>query len=140
MNSSTPKPEKSFLGVGVAFPVALERDLSITMAVYDEDIRQAIHMILGTNRGERIMRPAFGAGLNDFIFEPVNTTTMHLVKTRVEESLIDWEPRIDVEQVKVSTDPATRNLLLIEVEYRVRATNSHANFVYPFYLEEGTAS
>lgn len=108
------------------------------MAAYEEDIRQAILIIMGTNPGERVMRPDFGAGLNAFVFEPVTTTLLALVKTRVREALIDWEPRIDVEEVKVTTDPAERNLLLIEVSYRVRATNTLHNLVYPFYLQEGT--
>jgi phage baseplate assembly protein W len=86
------------------------------------------------------MRPDFGAGLNRFVFEPVNTTTMALVKTRVRESLIDWEPRIDVVSVEVTTDENEKNLLLIEMSYRVRATNTLHNLVYPFYLQEATAT
>jgi phage baseplate assembly protein W len=81
------------------------------------------------------MRPDFGAGLNQFVFEPVNTATMAQVKTRVEEALIDWEPRIVIEEVKVSADPSERNSLVIEVQYWVRATDSRQNLVYPFYLE-----
>lgn len=109
------------------------------MVAFEEDIDQAIKIILGTDRGERVMRPDFGAGLNSFVFEPVSQATMQLVKTRVEESLIDWEPRIDVESVKVTTDQADRNRLLIDVTYRVRATNSVRNLVYPFYLQEGAS-
>lgn len=109
------------------------------MVAFEEDIDQAIKIILGTDRGERVMRPDFGAGLNSFVFEPVSPATMQLVKTRVEESLIDWEPRIDVESVKVTTDQADRNRLLIDVTYRVRATNSVRNLVYPFYLQEGAS-
>jgi Bacteriophage baseplate protein W len=128
-------PQKSFLGVGVGFPVRLTSEQTLESAIYEEDIRQAIHIILGTNPGERLMRPDFGAGLNQFIFEPVNTATMAQVKTRVEEALIDWEPRIVIDEVKVSADPSERNTLLIEVQYRVRATDSRQNLVYPFYLE-----
>jgi uncharacterized protein len=128
-------PQKSFLGVGVGFPVRLTSEQTLESAIYEEDIRQAIHIILGTNPGERLMRPDFGAGLNQFIFEPVNTATMAQVKTRVEEALIDWEPRIVIDEVKVSADPSERNSLLIEVQYRVRATDSRQNLVYPFYLE-----
>ena len=129
--------EKSFLGIGWAFAVCLEQDGSIATAAYEEDIRQAIRIILGTNQGERVMRPDFGAGLNAFLFEPVSTTTMLMVKKRVEDALIDWEPRIDVLSVKVTTDSSERNKLLIDVEYRVRVANTVANLVYPFYLQEG---
>jgi phage baseplate assembly protein W len=132
-------PEKGFLGVGWAYPVRLSADGTLSTAAYEEDIRQAIRIILGTNPGERVMRPDFGAGLNALVFEPINTTTMELVRNRVREALVDWEPRIDVETVKVTTDPSMRSALFIDVHYRVRATNAHHNLVYPFYLEEGTA-
>jgi uncharacterized protein len=131
-------PAKSFLGCGWAFPPAVAPNGSIADAVYEEDIHQAIWIILGTNPGERLMRPDFGSGLNTFIFEPVNTTTMEKVKTRVEDSLVAWEPRIDVKKVTVMTDGTERNRLLIDVQYRVRATNTVRNLVYPFYLQEGS--
>ena len=129
--------EKAFLGVGWAFSVCLAGDGVISTAAYEEDIRQAIRIILGTNHSERLMRPDFGAGLNAFVFEPVSMTTMLLVRKRVEDALIDWEPRIDLLNVTVTTDSSERNKLLIDVEYRVRATNTLANLVYPFYLLEG---
>jgi hypothetical protein len=133
-------PEKAFLGVGWSFPLQVDVTGAPVMVAYEEDIRQAIMIIMGTEPGERIMRPDFGAGLNRFVFEPVNTTTMALVKTRVRESLIDWEPRIDVVSVEVTTDENEKNLLLIEMSYRVRATNTLHNLVYPFYLQEATAT
>jgi phage baseplate assembly protein W len=132
-------PQKAFLGVGWSFPVCVEADGRTATAIYEEDIQQAIRIILGTDRGERVMRPDFGAGLNDFVFEPINQTTLQTVMTRVKESLIKWEPRIDVLQVTVNTDPAENNKLLIEVNYRVRATNALQNLVYPFYLQEGAS-
>ena len=140
MAATRPDPSTAFLGVGWNFPPRVEADGRLTTAAYEEDIRQAIRIILGTNRGERQMRPDFGGGLNSFVFEPVNTTTMQLVKTRVEEALIDWEPRIDVDGVTVTTDETQRNTLFIDIAYRVRATNSLHNLVYPFYLEEGAAT
>lgn len=85
------------------------------------------------------MRPDFGAGLNQFVFEPINIATMEALKTRVQEALVDWEPRIDVEEVQVTADATEGNKLLMDVKYRVRATNTHANLVYPFYLREGSA-
>jgi Bacteriophage baseplate protein W len=138
MSNKSIDPTKAFLGVGWAFPPRVEADGVIADAIYEEDIRQAIRIIIFTNRGERLMRPDFGAGLNEFIFANVNTTTMALVETRVRESLITWEPRIDVEDVNVTSDASERNKLLIDLTYRVRATNTLHNLVFPFYLEEGT--
>lgn len=129
---------KAFLGVGWAFPPRLEPDGVIAQAAFEEDIRESIRIILGTNPGERVMRPDFGAGLNAFVFEPVSTTTMARLEVSVRDALIAWEARIDLESVKVTTNGAERNMLLIDVTYRVRATNAVRNLVYPFYLEEGT--
>ena len=128
---------KAFLGVGWAFPVSASAG-EIATAAYEEDVREAILIILQTNPGERMMRPTFGAGLRDFVFEPVNTTTMALVQTRVQESLIDWEPRIDVQSVVV-TPSGELNTLNIDIAYFVRATNTAANLVYPFLLQEGSS-
>ncbi len=71
------------------------------------------------------------------MFEPLSTTLLALIRTRVQEALVDWEPRIDVEEVKTSLDRQEGNLVRIEVSYLVRATNTLHNLVYPFYLEEG---
>jgi Bacteriophage baseplate protein W len=139
MKNTNSDPGRSFLGVGWAFPPGLRGDGSIAHAVYEEDIHQAIKIILFTNPGERVMRPEFGTGLSQFVFEPANTTLLSIVEMRVRESLIAWEPRIDVLEVKVELDQNERNKILIHVSYRVRATNTLENFVYPFYLMEGTS-
>jgi len=125
-----------FLGTGWAFPVQLGSNGEVTVASDEEDIRQAVRIILETSPGERVMRPDFGAGLRALAFEPLNTTTMALARHRVEEALTRWEPRIDSVTVQVSADrPLGR--LLIDIHYRVRASNVFYNLVYPFYLLEG---
>jgi len=109
----------------------------MSTTVYEEDIRQAILLILQTNLGERVMRPDFGSGLRELIFEPLNTATMALVQHRVEQALITWEPRIRVQEVRVQAQGTARNTLLVTISYEVRATNTFYNLVYPFYLQEG---
>ena len=131
--------QKAFLGVGWARPMGLAADGQIATAVYEADVAQAIRIILETNRGERVMRPEFGAGLNDFLFEPISAATLALIENRVREALIDWEARIDLLAVTVTAVDHTNGQLLIEISYRVRATNVHHNLVYPFYLQEGSA-
>jgi uncharacterized protein len=133
-------PGPAFLGVGWAFPPRYAATGDIAVAAYEEDVRQAILIILGTNPGERVMRPDFGAGLDRLVFEPINAATVTQVQVRVREALIAWEPRIDVEDVRVDTDPAQPSVLLVQLRYRVRATNTLQNLVYPFYLEEGPAT
>jgi phage baseplate assembly protein W len=125
-----------FLGTGWAFPVAITAAGDVALASDEEDIRQAIRIILGTTPGERVMRPDFGSGLHALVFEPINTTTKALAKHQVEQALIRWEPRIDSIEVSV-TDEARLGRLMIDIRYRVRATNVFYNLVYPFYLMEG---
>lgn len=137
MTSRRRDNQRAFLGVGWAFPVRFEVDRAVAMVEYEDDVREAVCIILGTNPGERVMRPEFGAGLRDFLFAPVTTTTMERIRTRVEEALSDWEPRIDVEEVKVEAASSQRSQIDILLRYRVRATNTLHNLVYPFYLEEG---
>ena len=129
---------KAFLGRGWACPVAVDaaRD-DIALVEHEQDIRQAVLIILETNRGERVMRPDFGAGLDEFVFEPINTTTMALIQHRIEESLITWEPRIRVQAVTVDAPDAALGRLDVSIDYEVRSTNTFYNLVYPFYLQEG---
>jgi phage baseplate assembly protein W len=134
-----PVDPKAFLGRGWAFPVVVDAQGAIAMAEYEEDIRQAIQIILGTDPGERVMRSDFGAGLRALNFEPINTHTMALARHRVEQALILWEPRIDSIGVEVRAEPPIGRLE-IEIRYRVRRTNTFYNLVYPFYLQEGRAS
>jgi uncharacterized protein len=133
-------PERAFLGVGWSFPPAPGPDGEAATAAYEEDVRQAVLVILQTDRGERVMRPDFGADLRALVFEPLSTTTMALVRHRVEEALVTWEPRIDLREVRVSAGGDDRNELQVEVDYVVRATNTFYNLVYPFHLLEGERS
>jgi phage baseplate assembly protein W len=134
----TMSDSKAFLGVGWAFPVATDATGAIAEAAYEIDIEQSVRIILGTEPGERVMRPDFGAGLRGMVFEPINTTTIALVQYRVQQALIQWEPRIDSVNVVVGFDPPNGRLR-IDVSYRIRTTNTFYNLVYPFYVREGQA-
>jgi phage baseplate assembly protein W len=133
------EPAKDFLGVGWRFPVEATGGGDIATASHEEDVREAVRIILETSPGERAMRPDWGAGLNALTFEPMNAATFALARHRVEQALIQWEPRIDSITVEVTADPPLGRLL-IEIEYRIRATNTFYNFVYPFYLREARSS
>jgi uncharacterized protein len=137
MNNRLIDPAKAFLGTGWAFPVRPDANgLDVAAALYEEDIRQAVILILETEPGERVMRPDFGGGLRSLVFEPLNTTTLALARHRVEQALVNWEPRIDSIDVQMTYDTA-QGRLMINIGYQVRRTNTFYNLVYPFYLQEG---
>jgi Bacteriophage baseplate protein W len=127
---------QEFLGVGWKFPVQVDGAGNIAMSAFEQDIREAIRIILSTTKGERTMRPDFGCGIHDFVFDSMSTTTLGLIETSVREALIQWEPRIELLNIRVSTEAAEVGQLLVGIDYRVRATNNEFNLVYPFYLTE----
>ena len=124
-----------FRGVGWKFPVGLTQDNHISVARYEEAIQQSVWMILDTAPGERVMRPRFGCGIHDLVFEVNSAGTTGLISSQVRQALLQWEPRINVLNVNVSSSSSQPNQLLIEIEYLVRTTNNRFNLVYPFYLE-----
>ena len=128
---------KPFLGVGTAFPPRLDpATQSFLRAEYEESVRQAILLILGTAPGERLMRPEFGCGIHDLVFENLSFGTLGRVQQAVDEALLRLEPRIDVTSIEVRPG-GDGNVLLIHIQYQVRATNNAFNLVYPFYLQQG---
>lgn len=127
---------KPFLGVGMAFPVAVEAKTGeFARARYEESVRQSILIILGTAKGERVRRPDFGCGIHDLVFENANNGAAGRIRKDVHDALLLFETRIDVIEVDVRVGEQ-RNVLLIDIEYEVRATNNVFNLVYPFYLEQ----
>jgi uncharacterized protein len=125
-----------FLGLGWNFPIGTDDSGQIApTADGDTSIRQSIWLILSTSPGERVMRPDFGCGLSDLVFGVNNAATATAVTRAVREALATWEPRISVLDVYAAPDPSRPNVLVIEINYQVLATNSRANLVYPFYLE-----
>lgn len=128
---------REFLGVGWKFPLQVTPAGGLARARYEQRIEESIYLILATARGERPMLPEFGCGVHELAFAPGNHTTVALVSHMVREALVTYEPRIDVLDVKVENPAAQPNLLLIHVDYRVRATNALGNLVYPFHIAEG---
>jgi uncharacterized protein len=125
-----------FLGLGWNFPVGPDHGGQVQLAPdAEEGIRQSIWLILATSPGERVMRPDFGCGIHDLVFGVNNAAMATAVTGAVREALATWEPRIDVLDVYAAPDPTRPKVLVIEINYQVRSTNSRFNLVYPFYLE-----
>jgi phage baseplate assembly protein W len=130
--------EADFLGSGWSLPSLVQRQ-QIDLSYGEQNIRESIWTILATAPGERVMRPTFGCGLHDLVFALANAATLGRVRKQVLDALVLWEPRIDVTDVDVETK-GRGEVLLINIHYRVRATNNFFNLVYPFYLTVGTSA
>ena len=122
------------IGSGLAFPLQVDRRGGIALARDEQDIDQAIQLILGTAPGERPMRPEFGCGVHDFVFDTIDAGTVARMETEIRGALDRWEPRIQVQTVDFDLSGADSGLLTIDIGYTVRATNTERNLVYPFYV------
>ena len=123
---------RDFLGRGWAFPVGVHAGGGIALAEGEDDIRQAIRIVLGTALGEREMRPDFGCGVHELVFDRGDASLAGKARFYVRNALERWEPRIQVESVEAWLEG---NVLYVDVRYVVRATNRRDNIVYPFYLQ-----
>jgi phage baseplate assembly protein W len=129
--------KREFLGVGWKFPIQVNANGAIAVSRYEQSIEESIYLILSTAKGERLMQPGFGCGIHDVVFEPNNPAMVTLIVDATRKALIASEPRVDILTVDAETSEAQPNLLIIRVNYRVRANNTLENLVYPFYITEG---
>jgi phage baseplate assembly protein W len=130
--------ERNYLGVGWQFPVGVgpgpDGEVRVRLTAYERAVEESIRIILGTARGERLMRPDFGCNLNRLVFAPNNASTGGLAMFYVRESLQKYEPRIELLAVDANPDTDDPARMLIVIDYRILATDSRQNLVYPFYL------
>ena len=127
-----------FIGTGWSFPPAFDKASGATaMSSGEQDINESLHILLSTSLGERIMRPDYGCNLRDYVFDAMNVSMESYIKKLVEDAIIYFEPRITLEKVTAEFRD-NEGVMWIKVDFRIDATNSRANYVYPYYIREGT--
>jgi phage baseplate assembly protein W len=132
--------QKDFLGRGWAFPVQLDPITgAVATAQAEDDVQQAIHIILGTVPGERVMHPDFGCGIHEMVFTVIDASAMTRIASMVRAQLTRYEARVELTEVSVDPFRAAEGRLDVTVAYRIRRTNQLGNLVYPFYFREGGA-
>ncbi len=123
-----------FVGRGFAWPLGVDHTGAIALTAPGGDIEDAIRVVLLTAPGERLMRPQFGCRIWDLMFEPVTPNLLGLISQAVRDALAQWEPRIEVDDVRPTQDGDDSGLVHIQITYRVKSTNDRRNLVYPFYV------
>lgn len=126
--------DATFVGRGFYWPLQVDHTGSIRMTDGAADLDRSMAVILATAPGERVMRPEFGCRIWDLLFEPVTANLLGLMAQVVRDALAQWEPRVEVEDVRPQPDPKDPALVTILITYRVKATNDRRNLVYPFYV------
>ncbi len=132
--------QNSFLGTGWSFPPSFDLNTrNVEMVSEEEDIRQSLNILLSTSLGERAMQPKYGCNLNDYLFEPLNSTVIGYIKDLVEHAILYYEPRIIAEKIEVTAQESMEIIegrFTIAIEYLIPETNSRFNFVYDYYSNE----
>ncbi len=129
---------KSFLGRGWSFPPEFSKESrSVKMLEDEADIKSSLEILLSTRLGERIMVPGYGCNLEELLFSPLNLTLKTYVIDLIKTAILYHEPRIDVKKIDIDPADELNGVLLINIDYIIRSTNSRMNMVFPFYKEEG---
>ena len=129
---------RSFLGRGWGFPPEFSRTTkSVNMLEDEADIKSSLEILLSTRLGERVMLPDYGCNLDELLFKPLTLTLKTFVIDLIKTAILYYEPRIDLNKIDIDATDELEGVLLINLEYTVRATNSRKNMVYPFYKAEG---
>lgn len=129
---------KSFLGRGWSFPPEFSKEIRTVKMLEDEaDIKSSLQILLSTRLGERIMVPGYGCNLEELLFSPLNLTLKTYVIDLIKTAILYHEPRIDVKKIDIDPTDELNGVLLINIDYIIRSTNSRMNMVFPYYKEEG---
>lgn len=151
---------QDFIGKGWRFPIKVNARGRLEWSDGPSRIQDAIWIIIKTALGERLMRPTFGAGVDDFVFQSNSEINRAQLSAVIKDALLRWEPRIELDDVRVTSgweakdwrledldspsamknrSSALDSQVVVTIEYRLRTTNEIFNVVFPFYLEEGVS-
>ena len=125
--------DEDFIGRGWSYPMGVSQSGGIAMVSQDQELIQAMQLIIGTVPGERPMRPEFGCRIHDYVFAEFNPTTEAEMIVAVNEALRRWEPRVEVLNVDIVQDQNDPALLYIDIGYKPAGTYDPRNLVFPFY-------
>lgn len=130
---------QEFLGVGWKFPIEFKTSThGVTMLSGEDLIKNSLDVLFATNLGDRLMQPDYGSELDHFLFENINKSIITYMQARISDAILFGEPRIIVNDIEIEPDPNDPAYIEIRVDYTVPVTNNRYNYVYPFYLNEGT--
>ena len=138
---STQPSTAGFLGTGWSFPPRFSQGGAEVQTVSGvHDIHESLQILVNTSLGERIMHEDFGCSLQDHVFAEVNAALVSQIRGLLKSAILRHEPRVELMAVEVGEDTLSQGLLQISLDYIVRASNSRFNMVFPFYVNEASAS
>jgi phage baseplate assembly protein W len=129
--------KEEILGRGWGFPPSFDKSSNeAAMISGEEDVESSIYVIIHTKFGERVMRNEFGSNIYDLLFEPLNENMKTFMASTLKDSLIDNEPRINIEKITLTQNDPALGKVDIKVEFTMIETNVTKNLVVPFYVPD----
>ena len=127
--------DQDIMGTGWSFPVSFKSlAAGPRMTSSEELIEQSISLTLNTLLGERAIHNKFGSRLSNFNFDSVDVAVLADLKEEIANAVLLNEPRVNLKEINFDNSDVYNGLLKIELEYKVRLTNSLWNMVFPYYL------
>lgn len=116
--------EGKLYGRGLGFPVRVGPDGRLAWSAGEANVRESLRILLLTGRGERLRRPDYGAGLEQFMFEPNTPATWRAIEKRIRKTVETHEPRLRIESLEVRADPADPEAALATLAFTLVATGA----------------
>ena len=126
--------DRAFIGQGWRFPIIPDETGGLGYTSGDENVEQSLRILLPTEIGQRVMRSDFGTRAPRLVFSPGSVQYLRLLESTVSDAVIEWEPRVKLEDIRAEADPEEEERVIVSISYRVRQTNTSNNIVFPFYL------
>lgn len=125
----------AFLGRGMKFPPQIDKATGrVKVSSGAENIKEAVYIILMTQKSERWLRPDFGSHILDYTFMDTSNTMLNLMSREIVNDLLENEPRIKDVDVTVG-ERSREDCLIIRIDYTIIESNTKDNIVFPFYLD-----
>ncbi len=83
-----------------------------------EAVKRSVKNLINTNHYERPFHPEIGSGIRGLLFEPISPLTSLALQRKVEEVLLNFEPRISLVQV-LSNANVDRNSYDLKIMFYV---------------------
>jgi uncharacterized protein len=127
------------IGNGWRFPIEPDASGGLGYVGGEQNVEQSLRILLQTDRGQRVMRADFGCTASRLVFAPGSEHFLHELERTVREAVRDWEPRVELDEVRAELSARDETIALVTIEYRIRASNTRENLVFPFYLRDSGA-
>tara|TARA_B110000902_G_scaffold165560_1_gene189041 strand:- start:223 stop:651 length:429 start_codon:yes stop_codon:yes gene_type:complete len=123
LGSKIIKDTQSFndYAIGISLPIQITNTAFAQTFQTSEQVKSNIKNLLLTKKGERILQPEFGSGLQELLFEPNVTDFEGKIEDTINSSLEQWLPYVTVDEIDVDASDELRdnNRINVSVKFRI---------------------